>query len=129
MASSSGKCTIDIPSAGNCNCYLITLQISYLNLSLSIYIYFSPSLHFFVSLSIQLRMHHCLSPRYAAVRVCSVDVTPTCIKGVRKRERERDVSRSARCSIDTKSIINESTGRNDIADARVLDPSGPVCSC
>lgn len=52
-------------------------------------------------------------------------------KGVTRRGggRERGVSRSARRTIDTKSIINESTGRNDIVGARVLDPSGPVCSC
>lgn len=92
------------PSAGNCNCYLITLQISYLNLSLSLSL--SPTLqYFFVPLSIQL----CVS-RYAhdqtsaAARVCSVDVTPTCIKGL-GGGREGGASRS----IDTESIIDEST--------------------
>lgn len=44
MASSSGKCTIDISSVGNCNCYLITLQISYLNPPPSASLDLSPSL-------------------------------------------------------------------------------------
>ena len=131
MASSSGKCTIDILSAGNCNCYLITLQISYLNLSLYIYIFLSLST--FLCFSFHPAAYAPLSLSSIRGRSCLFGRRDSYLhKGgekEREKERERDVSRSARCSIDTKSIINESTGRNDIADARVLDPSGPVCSC